>query len=171
LNLEFSELHWTQMFAEYSLYCNTIKLSIIKHLKSHCLLIRHFVYRIMISANQRGSRRPWATQKNLWSPKVRCRSISKPHITLPLDKSYTELIRTLSRVLWRARSTKPNDFLIESKVMWRYDMSCDTTRRKVRSMVFDVTFNNSSVILWRSDLLMGETGVIGENNRSAVSHW
>jgi hypothetical protein len=37
-------------------------------------------------------------------------------------------------------------------------------------MVFDVTFNNISVILWRSDLLMGETGVIGENNRPAVSH-
>jgi hypothetical protein len=29
---------------------NTIKLSIKKHLKSHCLLIRHFVYRIMISS-------------------------------------------------------------------------------------------------------------------------
>ena len=38
-------------------------------------------------------------------------------------------------------------------------------------MVFNATFNNISVISWRSVLLVEETGVPGENHRSAVSHW
>ena len=37
-------------------------------------------------------------------------------------------------------------------------------------MVFYVTFNNISVIPWKSDLLVEKTGVPGENNRSAASH-
>jgi hypothetical protein len=39
----------------------------------------------------------------------------------------------------------------------------------VRVMVFNVTFNNMSVILWRSVLLVEETRVHGENHRP--SHW
>jgi hypothetical protein len=35
-------------------------------------------------------------------------------------------------------------------------------------MGFNVTFNNISVILWLSLLLMEETG---ENHRPAASHW
>jgi len=31
-------------------------------------------------------------------------------------------------------------------------------------MVFDATFNNISVISWWSVLLVGETGVLGENH-------
>jgi len=37
--------------------------------------------------------------------------------------------------------------------------------------VFNATFNNISVILWRSVLLVEEIGVPGENNRSVASHW
>ena len=37
-------------------------------------------------------------------------------------------------------------------------------------MVFNATFNNISVILWRSDLLVEETGVSGENHQIAASH-
>jgi hypothetical protein len=37
-------------------------------------------------------------------------------------------------------------------------------------MVFDASFNNISVISWSSVLLVEETGVVGENNRPAVSH-
>jgi hypothetical protein len=37
-------------------------------------------------------------------------------------------------------------------------------------MVFDATFNNISVILWLSVLLVKETGEPGENHRSAASH-
>ena len=36
--------------------------------------------------------------------------------------------------------------------------------------MFNDTFNNISVISWRSVLLVGETGVLGENQRPAASH-
>jgi hypothetical protein len=39
------------------------------------------------------------------------------------------------------------------------------------SMVLNTTFNNISVISWRSVLLVEETEVPGENHRPAVSHW
>ena len=41
----------------------------------------------------------------------------------------------------------------------------------VRVMVFNTTYHNISVILWRSVLLVEETGVPGENHRPVVSHW
>jgi len=37
--------------------------------------------------------------------------------------------------------------------------------------VFNNTFNNISVISWRSVLLVEETGVSGENHRPDTSHW
>jgi hypothetical protein len=37
-------------------------------------------------------------------------------------------------------------------------------------MVFSATFNNISVITWRSVLLVEETGVLRENHRPAASH-
>ena len=37
-------------------------------------------------------------------------------------------------------------------------------------MVFNTTFNNISVISWRSILLVEETGVSGENHRPIASH-
>ena len=40
----------------------------------------------------------------------------------------------------------------------------------VRVLVFNATFNNISVILWRSVLLVEETGVPGENHRPVASH-
>jgi hypothetical protein len=41
---------------------------------------------------------------------------------------------------------------------------------RVRDMVFIATFNNISVILWQSDLLVEETGITGETHRPAASH-
>ena len=38
-------------------------------------------------------------------------------------------------------------------------------------MVFYATFNNISVISWRSVLSVEETGVHGENHRPVASHW
>jgi len=38
-------------------------------------------------------------------------------------------------------------------------------------MVLNGTFNNISVISWRLVLLVGETGVSGENHRPVASHW
>ena len=37
-------------------------------------------------------------------------------------------------------------------------------------MVFNATFDNISVILWQSVLLVEETGVLVENHRPATSH-
>ena len=41
---------------------------------------------------------------------------------------------------------------------------------KVRVVVFNATFNNISVILWRSVLLEEETGIPEENLRPVASH-
>ena len=38
-------------------------------------------------------------------------------------------------------------------------------------MVLSATFNNISVISWRSVLLVEETGGPGENHRPVASHW
>jgi hypothetical protein len=43
-------------------------------------------------------------------------------------------------------------------------------RIRVRTMVFNVTFNNIPVILWQSILLVEEIGVPGDNHRPATSH-
>ena len=40
-----------------------------------------------------------------------------------------------------------------------------------RFMVFNATFNIISAILWRSVLLVEETGVPGENHWPVASHW
>jgi hypothetical protein len=42
--------------------------------------------------------------------------------------------------------------------------------KRVRVMVLNATFNNISVISWRSVLLVEETGVPGENHHPAASH-
>ena len=43
-------------------------------------------------------------------------------------------------------------------------------RARLRVMVFNATFNNISVVSWRSVFLIEETGVPGENHRPAASH-
>jgi hypothetical protein len=44
------------------------------------------------------------------------------------------------------------------------------TERDYLHGLFNATFNNISVISWRSVLLVEETGVLGRNHRSASSH-
>jgi len=41
---------------------------------------------------------------------------------------------------------------------------------RIRIIVFNATFNNISVISWKSVLLVEEIGVPGENHRPAASH-
>jgi hypothetical protein len=53
-----------------------------------------------------------------------------------------------------------NDWLVRSPVI-----------SLVWFMVFNATFNNISVISWRSVLLVEETGVPGESHRPVASHW
>jgi hypothetical protein len=43
-------------------------------------------------------------------------------------------------------------------------------RVRARVTMFNPSFNNISVILWRFVLLVEETGVPGENHRTAASH-
>jgi len=40
----------------------------------------------------------------------------------------------------------------------------------IRAIEFNATFNNISVISWRSVLLVEETGVPGENHRPVAIH-
>jgi len=44
-------------------------------------------------------------------------------------------------------------------------------RARVRVLVLSATFNNISVISWRSVLLLEETGVYEEYHWPATSHW
>jgi hypothetical protein len=50
---------------------------------------------------------------------------------------------------------------------------CDFSviKKFVCLMVFNATFSNISVILWRSVLLVEETGVPGENHWPVASYW
>ena len=50
------------------------------------------------------------------------------------------------------------------------DNSTKMLKVGVRVMVFNATFNNISIILWQSVLLVEETRISGENHRSATSH-
>jgi DNA-binding beta-propeller fold protein YncE len=43
-------------------------------------------------------------------------------------------------------------------------------RVRIRVIVFNTTYNNISVILWWSVLLVEETRVPGENHRPVASH-
>jgi hypothetical protein len=47
---------------------------------------------------------------------------------------------------------------------------CVTIYVLVVFMVFNATFNNISVISWRSVLLVEETGLTEENHRTVASH-
>jgi hypothetical protein len=46
----------------------------------------------------------------------------------------------------------------------------DILNARVEVMVFNATFNNISVMSWRSVLLVEESRVPGENQRCALSH-
>jgi hypothetical protein len=54
---------------------------------------------------------------------------------------------------------------------WCIFLQCIFLRFRVSVMVFNATFNNISVISWRSVLLVEENGVRWENHRPAASHW
>jgi hypothetical protein len=55
--------------------------------------------------------------------------------------------------------------------LWFNSLVLRTHEVMDRVMAFNATFNNASVISWRSVLLVEETGVSGENHRAAASHW
>jgi hypothetical protein len=53
--------------------------------------------------------------------------------------------------------------------MWD-DFYYQWKRIRDRAMMFNATFNNISVISWRSVLMVEETGVPEENHRPVASH-
>ena len=59
-------------------------------------------------------------------------------------------------------------FLCE--ILRKYEIREKSMGRLVWFMVFNTTFNNISVIPWRSVLLVEETGVLVENHRTVTSH-
>ena len=64
-------------------------------------------------------------------------------------------------------------FLIIDTTSWvnaKNVSQCPMSTIWVRVVVFNATFNNISVILWRSVLLVEKTRVPGENHRPAASH-
>ena len=67
-------------------------------------------------------------------------------------------------VLWRHQ-----DWAMSTSNAWSHSM---TVRGfMIRVMVLNVTFNNISVISWRSALLVEEIGVSREYYRPVASHW
>ena len=46
-----------------------------------------------------------------------------------------------------------------------------TSQFKNRVIMFETTFNNISVISWRSVVLVGDTWVLWESHRHVASHW
>jgi hypothetical protein len=60
---------------------------------------------------------------------------------------------------------------MNKRCMWVIGFSDNLVSLLVVSLVvFNATFNNISVISWRSILLVEETGVPGENQRPIASH-
>ena len=51
-----------------------------------------------------------------------------------------------------------------------FPTSCTLHISGLRFMVFNATFNNISVISWRSVLMAEETSVPGQNHRPVASH-
>ena len=60
-----------------------------------------------------------------------------------------------------------NYMLLNINFQWVYDC-CLIRWKHIEGMVFNITFNNISVISWQSDLLVEETG---ESHQPATSYW
>ena len=71
--------------------------------------------------------------------------------------------------VWNYQNKTCQDFIT---IYTMYDVMHYKLRGvSVMVMVFSATFNKTSVISWRSVLLVEETGVPGENHRPVSSHW
>ena len=68
---------------------------------------------------------------------------------------------------WQTLSPGENHRPVACHCHWQplsHSVVSNTRHQRVMIMMFNATFNNVSVILWRSVLLVGETGVPGENH-------
>ena len=84
------------------------------------------------------------------------------------------LIRTVVTVLFDVTSALYRNALSTNTLPFIYTTIYPTCNEdyiyRFRFMVFNDTFNNISVISWRSVLLMEEIGEPGENHRPDASH-
>ena len=74
---------------------------------------------------------------------------------------------TVSTIAFNRLSLKFEPFPVDLNLSYLTFQSFDWL---VGLMVFNATFNNFSVISWRSVLLVEETRVPGENHRPVASH-
>ena len=79
----------------------------------------------------------------------------------------------ISQVTNNMEFYKINNITIILIFVCQRNFTCDRKTQVdslVCSMVFNATFNNISVISWRSVLLVKETGEPGENHQPVTSH-
>jgi len=55
--------------------------------------------------------------------------------------------------------------------MFLGEINRDNIPARIKVMLINDTFNNISVISWRSFLLVGGNRVPGENHRPVANHW
>jgi hypothetical protein len=79
---------------------------------------------------------------------------------------YAKFVLLELRICWGHIGIK-----IKYSIHIKYPTSTGKFNIWFRFMVFNATFNNISVISWRSVLLVEETGVSGENHQPLESHW
>ena len=93
----------------------------------------------------------------LWSPKSIPTLYSEPRIFVLKTQDWSTRTKIIAQKQCVYRQTD-RQWKTQNKVWFRF-------------MVFNVTFNNISVVSWPLVLLVEETGVSGENHQPAVSHW
>jgi hypothetical protein len=74
---------------------------------------------------------------------------------------------------WQTLSPGGNHRPVACHCHWQtlsHSVVSSTRHERVMIMMFNATFNNISVISWRSVLLVGETRVPGENHWSVARH-
>ena len=88
---------------------------------------------------------------------------------------YGVLILSLSRILLLIYCSNSVVFFCFSIYLKMVGWNCRNymwiKQKRFKFMLLNATFNNISVILWWSILLMEETGIPRENNWPVASHW
>ena len=74
-------------------------------------------------------------------------------------------------IIFFKAETIANGWQYLAMAVWPVDLNNIKSGNGVRDIMLNAIFNNISVILWRSVLLMEETGVPGENHQPVATHW
>ena len=97
-------------------------------------------------------------QKNFWSDKVHQILWSNSYQRFHQLQSEDNQLKNTIKYMLSLISISTGNF------------NCVKYNLIVRVMVFNATLNNTSAISWQSVLSVEETGVPGENHRTAASH-